>query len=60
MGRYDLHCHSNVSDGTLTPTELVRRAAARGVRQLALTDHDTVAGLDEAAAAAAGHGLTLI
>ncbi|MDX1595149.1 MAG: PHP domain-containing protein [Gammaproteobacteria bacterium] len=60
MGHYDLHCHSNVSDGTLTPTELVRRAAARGVRQLALTDHDTVAGLDEAAAAAAGHGLTLI
>ena len=57
---YDLHCHSNVSDGTLTPTELVDRAAGRGVKVLALTDHDDIAGLDEARAAAARHGMTFI
>jgi len=50
---YDLHCHSNVSDGTLTPTELVERAAGRDVKVLALTDHDDVAGLADAAQAAA-------
>jgi predicted metal-dependent phosphoesterase TrpH len=49
---YDLHCHSNVSDGTLTPTELVSRAAERGIRLLALTDHDDVDGLGEASRAA--------
>jgi len=57
---YDLHCHSNVSDGTLTPTELVNRAAERGVKVLALTDHDDLDGLDEARAAAAQHGMTFI
>lgn len=57
---YDLHCHSNISDGTLTPTELVSRAAGRGVKVLALTDHDDVAGLDEARAAAAQHGMAFI
>ena len=50
---YDLHCHSNFSDGTLTPTELVERAAGREVKVLALTDHDDVAGLADAAQAAA-------
>ena len=57
---YDLHCHSTVSDGLLSPTELVARAAERGVKFLALTDHDDVAGLDEARAAAVGHGIQLI
>ena len=57
---YDLHCHSNVSDGLLTPVELVARAAERGVKVLALTDHDDVAGLAEAAEAAARHGIQLI
>ena len=57
---YDLHCHSNVSDGTLTPTELVARAAAREVKVLALTDHDDVAGLAEAAQAAAQQGIEFI
>jgi predicted metal-dependent phosphoesterase TrpH len=57
---YDLHCHSRFSDGTLTPTELVQRAAGRGVQVMALTDHDDVAGLTEARAAAATHGMTLI
>ena len=45
----DLHCHSNRSDGVLSPSALVQRAAAHGVDLLALTDHDEVAGLDEAA-----------
>ncbi|MEO8134004.1 MAG: PHP domain-containing protein, partial [Betaproteobacteria bacterium] len=58
--RYDLHSHSTKSDGTLTPTELVRRAATRGVDVLALTDHDEVAGLPEASAAAALAGIVLI
>ncbi len=44
----DLHTHSNYSDGSLTPTELVLRAAGAGIAVLALTDHDTVAGFDEA------------
>lgn len=57
---YDLHCHSNISDGTLTPTELVHRAAERGVKVLALTDHDDVDGLDEARAAAAQHGMDFV
>jgi hypothetical protein len=57
---YDLHCHSSVSDGTLTPTELVARAAGRGIKVLALTDHDDVDGLAEARAAAAQHGITFI
>jgi 3',5'-nucleoside bisphosphate phosphatase len=47
----DLHTHSTVSDGTETPTELLATARAAGVTVLALTDHDTTAGWDEAAAA---------
>lgn len=56
----DLHSHSIVSDGTLTPTELVEHAALRGVRMLALTDHDDVAGLAEAAEAAARLGIEFV
>jgi 3',5'-nucleoside bisphosphate phosphatase len=56
----DLHTHSIASDGTLTPTELVVRASAAGVEVLALTDHDTLDGLAEAAAAAAAVGITLV
>jgi predicted metal-dependent phosphoesterase TrpH len=44
----DLHCHSTASDGTLSPAEVVTRAAGNDVDFLALTDHDTTAGLDEA------------
>lgn len=44
----DLHCHSTASDGTLSPAEVVARAAGNDVDFLALTDHDTTAGLDEA------------
>jgi 3',5'-nucleoside bisphosphate phosphatase len=56
----DLHTHSNCSDGSLTPDELVARAAAAGVEVLALTDHDTVAGLEEANHSAGLHGLSLV
>jgi len=48
----DLHCHSLCSDGVLSPTDLVNRAVEKGVDVLALTDHDTVSGLEEARAAA--------
>jgi predicted metal-dependent phosphoesterase TrpH len=45
---YDLHCHSTASDGALSPTEVVQRAAENRVTTLALTDHDTINGLAEA------------
>jgi hypothetical protein len=56
----DLHTHSNCSDGSLTPAELVARAAAAGVEVLALTDHDTVAGVQDAQRAAGEWGLRLV
>ncbi|WP_172250069.1 PHP domain-containing protein [Saccharibacillus deserti] len=57
---YDLHMHSTSSDGMGTPTELVRLAAERGLAGLALTDHDTTAGIAEAAEAALIAGLDFI
>lgn len=57
--RIDLHCHSNASDGTDPPHEVVHRARAAGVDVLALTDHDTLGGIDEAVAALPD-GLTLV
>jgi predicted metal-dependent phosphoesterase TrpH len=56
----DLHSHSTASDGSCAPAELVGLALERGLSALALTDHDSVAGLPEAEAAAAGSGLRLI
>ena len=56
----DLHTHSRLSDGVLSPAELVALAATRGVTLLALTDHDTVEGLPAATLAAAGTGLHLV
>jgi predicted metal-dependent phosphoesterase TrpH len=53
----DLHCHSVVSDGTLTPEELAARAAANGVELWALTDHDEIGGQHRAAQAAKEQGL---
>ncbi|WP_069467091.1 PHP domain-containing protein, partial [Actinacidiphila rubida] len=66
--RVDLHTHSTASDGTDTPAELVRNAAAAGLDVVALTDHDTVAGHAEAVRALSGPeagevreaGLTLV
>ena len=56
----DLHCHSVVSDGTLTPEALAARAKANGVELWALTDHDEVGGVQRAAAAAAEVGLPFL
>ena len=58
--RIDLHTHSSCSDGALRPAELVDQAAAAGIEVLALTDHDTLAGLEEAGRSAATRGLRLV
>jgi predicted metal-dependent phosphoesterase TrpH len=56
----DLHLHSSASDGTLDPAALVAHVAACGVRLMALTDHDTVAGIPAAAGAARAHGIGFV
>lgn len=56
----DLHTHSAISDGTDSPAELVAKAAEVGLDVVALTDHDTFAGLEEARVAADVHGLELL
>jgi 3',5'-nucleoside bisphosphate phosphatase len=58
--RIDLHTHSTASDGTQPPAEVVACAAAARLDVLALTDHDTTSGWDEAAAAATRHGIALV
>lgn len=60
MGIVDLHVHSNKSDGSFTPSELVDYAVEKGLRAFALTDHDTTEGLDEAIAAATGKEIEVI
>jgi 3',5'-nucleoside bisphosphate phosphatase len=56
----DLHCHSTVSDGTLTPSEIAKRAFDNGVELWALTDHDEIGGQSEAASAAKELGLPYV
>ncbi len=56
----DLHTHSNCSDGVLTPEQLVRLAAARSVRVLALTDHDSLAGIEPAQRACQVRGIRFV
>ncbi len=56
----DLHTHTTASDGSLSPTDLVERAASAGIRTLAVTDHDTLAGIREAAAAARARGIAFL
>ena len=56
----DLHCHSTASDGTLSPTAVVRLAMERNLSALALTDHDTIAGVAEAAAEAGRVGIDFV
>ena len=56
----DLHTHSTMSDGTMAPHDLVARAHAMGVQVLALTDHDEVSGLDDAAASARQLGVFFV
>lgn len=59
-GPIDLHTHTSVSDGTETPTQLVRAALEAGLGTVAITDHDSTAGWQEALAAAEGTGLSVI
>ncbi len=56
----DLHTHSTASDGAMSPTALVRHAKERRLEAIALTDHDTVEGLDEALAAGASQGIEVV
>jgi len=56
----DLHLHTTASDGRCTPAELVERAAAAGIRTLSVTDHDTVAAVDEVRALCAAAGLRAV
>lgn len=56
----DLHLHSTFSDGVRTPAELVAMAADLGLRAIALADHDTVDGIDEAIAAGSSHGVEVL
>jgi predicted metal-dependent phosphoesterase TrpH len=60
MPGFDLHTHSTCSDGTLRPSEVVDLALRRDLAGIALTDHDTTAGLDEARGAARGRGLVVL
>ena len=56
----DLHLHTTASDGALEPLDLDARAAAAGITILSVTDHDTVAGVADAARAAAALGVRLV
>lgn len=58
--KIDLHCHSTISDGLLSPEELIAHAAKSGVKVLALTDHDDVGGLKAAREAAPQHGIHFV
>lgn len=60
MGRYDLHTHTDRSDGRLSPAALVRAAHEASLAGLAITDHDTTAGVDEAMAAGRALGVEVI
>jgi predicted metal-dependent phosphoesterase TrpH len=60
MGHVDLHMHTTASDGSLSPAELVRAAIERGLSVIAITDHDTVAGILPAIEAAQGSGLRVL
>lgn len=58
--RVDLHCHTTASDGLLTPAQVVRLAKEVGLKAVAITDHDTVAGVEEARAAGAELGVEVV
>ncbi len=60
IGAVDLHCHSIASDGFLTPEALIAKAASLKLRALALTDHDTVSGIDAAVSAALEAGIEFV
>ncbi len=58
--RYDLHCHTNCSDGTLTPREILHLAKSIGLTGISITDHDTIAAYDTAPEIATALGITLL
>lgn len=60
MNQVDLHTHTTASDGSLTPTQLVARAARLALKVIAITDHDTTAGVAEAMAAGRAQGVEVI
>ena len=60
LTRGDLHIHSTVSDGSLSPKEIVMKAKSLGVDTIAITDHNSTAGIDEAAAAGRLYGVAVI
>lgn len=60
QGKIDLHCHTTASDGILSPSELVALAASEGLSMVAITDHDTLDGIDEAIAAGVQQGVQVI
>lgn len=60
MSLIDLHVHSNASDGSLSPSEVVSLAAEAGLSAIAITDHDTVSGVQEALDAAADQNITVV
>lgn len=60
MDRVDLHVHTLASDGAYSPSEVVREAVAKGLVAIAITDHDTTAGVDEALEAAKGTDLEVV
>lgn len=60
MNRFDLHTHTDFSDGDDSPRELVIKAKSQGLSLVAITDHDTVGGVAEAAAAGREHGVAIV
>ncbi len=56
----DLHVHTTASDGQYTPAQIIQKAAERNIKVIAITDHDTTAGLEEARAAGSGLGVTVV
>jgi 3',5'-nucleoside bisphosphate phosphatase len=60
LGFVDLHLHTTASDGAFSPAQIVKMALEAGLRAIAITDHDTMEGVDEAVTAAAGTGLVVI
>ncbi|MDQ0339009.1 putative metal-dependent phosphoesterase TrpH [Caldalkalibacillus uzonensis] len=60
QGHFDLHIHSTASDGVYTPEELVKKAAKSGLKTISITDHDTLAGIEEAKKAGKRYGVRVI
>ncbi|SEN82071.1 PHP domain-containing protein [Lihuaxuella thermophila] len=60
LGTFDLHLHTSASDGRFTPSEVVKRAKQAGLQTIAITDHDTLAGVDEAVETGKKLGVTVL